>query len=207
MVMHDDGSLALRHVPPTGIERWPAHLAESLAGGCVHLARTFSGVVIKPREASFQHPADGRDVASWFGCTVRYDQPFNALVFDAPTLALPFRHADATQFAALMSAATRTLEAVAPPATIADEARAALRARQGQRTTLASLARALNVSERSLQRKLSEAGVTFRQLLDEVRMEALAEHTPKPQKLTAGALGYSDSSSVRRLRKRWRTKR
>lgn len=207
MVTHDDGAITLRHAPPAGIDRWPPHLAESLAAGCVHLGRVFSGVHVTPREAAFQHSFGGRDVTRWFGCPVRYDQPFNALVFAPETLDLPFRHADPTQFAALVAAATRTLEVVAPPATIVDQARAELRARQGARTTVASLARALNLSERSLQRKLADAGVTFRELLDEVRIEALAEHTPRPQKLTAGALGYSDPSSVRRLRKRWRTKK
>ncbi len=208
MATVDDG-VSIRHVPPAGIERWPAHLAESLAAGCIHLGRMFSGRHITPREVCFQHSFDGRDVSSWFGGPVRYDEPWNALVFDDATLQIPFRHADATQFAAIVAAASRTLDEVAPAANIVDEARARLRARQGQKTSLATLARLLKVSERSLQRRLAEAGVTFRQLADEVRMSTLAEQASKPQKgrLTAEALGYADPSSIRRLRKRARRSR
>src|SRR5215211_508350 len=54
-----EGDTAIRHVPPAGIARWPRHLAESLAGGCVHLGRKFTGVEINPREAHFQHPFAG----------------------------------------------------------------------------------------------------------------------------------------------------
>jgi AraC-like DNA-binding protein len=204
-----DGTLTLRHAPPAGIDAWPPHLAESLAAGCVHLGRVFSGTHITPRHAAFQHPSDGRPIADWFGCDVSYAQPVNTLAFDGDTVRLPFRHADATHFAAIVAAAARTLDAVAPARTIADEARAVLRERRTQRMTLASLAGLLGLSERSLQRKLADDGVTFRQLLDEVRIEALTEQTPLAQKgrAVAGALGYADPSSLRRLRKRWKTKR
>jgi AraC-like DNA-binding protein len=205
-----DGGVSIRHVPPAGIDRWPAHLAESLAAGCVHLGRMFSGRRITPREACFQHAAfSGRDASAWFGCPVRYEQPWNALLFDEATFAIPFRHADATHFTAMIAAVSRILDEVAPNVSIVDDARAVLRARQGQKTSLATLARQLKVSERSLQRRLAEAGVTFRQLADEVRLSTLAEQASKPQKgrVTAEALGYSDPSSIRRLRKRARRPR
>jgi AraC-like DNA-binding protein len=205
-----DGGIAIRHIPPPGIARWPAHLAQSLAGGVVHLARTFAATRIEPRAAMFQHAAPTaagtRAAAKWLGCDVTYEQPWNALVFDQATLDVPFRHADATQFAAIVAAASRTLADVAPPGSFLDEARAALRAQRGERPSVARLARALGLSERTLQRRLGEAGATFRQLVDEVRVEALADEQLKPQKsrATADALGFADPSSVRRLRKRWR---
>lgn len=201
-LVEDDDGIAIRHVP---LARWPPHLALSLAAGCVHLGRTFTGVHLVPRAAHFQHAVDGRDPSPWFGCPVHHDQPWNALVFDRATVALPFRHAEPTHFAAIVAAAARTLDAVAPPSSILDEARAVLRARKGRRVSIASLARELGVSERTLQRRLGEAGATFRRLVDEVRVELLAEEALKAQKgrATADAIGFADASSVRRLRKRW----
>lgn len=199
------GGFALRHVPPAGIARWPVHLAFSLAGGTLHLARTFAAAPITPREAMFQHPFDGRDASNWLGCKVTYGQPWNALVFAAATMDVPFRHADATHFAAIVAAATRTLDELAPTGGFADEVRTVLRARRGQRISVATLARALKLSERTLQRRLAETGATFRQLVDEVRLEALTEQALKPGqkgRATADALGFADPSSVRRLRKR-----
>jgi len=209
MVQVPEG-FAIRQTPPDGIPRWPRHLAESLAGGTLHLARTFTGTHLTPLHAHCQHPRPSaptvRALAAWLGCPVSFDAPWNALVFDQATLDLPFRHSDATTFAAIVSAATRTLDAVAPPSHFVDEVRAALRTRRGQRVSLGTLARALGLSDRTLQRRLGESGVTFRQLADEVRVEALADETltPKKGRATADAIGFADPSSVRRLRKRWR---
>lgn len=199
--------LRIEHVPPRGVDRWPRHLAESLLGGCVHLGRTFTGVPLTPREIHVQHRADVAAASAWFGCQVRDRRPSNAMVFDKATLDLPFRHADATQFAALIAAAMRTLAAVAPPDPLLDDVRAVLRARQGTRRSIGDVARALGVADRTLQRRLAEAGTTFRKLLDEVRVETLAEHSVSRQKglATAGAVGFADPSSLRRLRKRWRS--
>ena len=102
------------------------------------------------------------------------------------------------------AAATRTLDEVAPVRTLLDDARATLRRHLGRRS-LAQLASELKISERTLQRRLGEAGVTFRQIVDEVRVEMLAQHVvPQKGRVTASALGFSDPSSVRRLRKRWK---
>jgi AraC-like DNA-binding protein len=170
----------------------------------VHLARKFSGAEVGPRAASFQH-APGGDIGGWLRCPVDYEQAWNAAVFDRATLELPFRHADPTQFAAIVAAASRALETVAP-STFLDAARAALRGLRGKRVSVPALAAALGVSERTLQRRLAEAGATFRQLADEVRVEWLAEHggTGEKRAVTAGALGFADPSSVRRLRRRWK---
>jgi AraC-like DNA-binding protein len=208
LVQLPDG-VALRQVPPEGIARWPVHLAFSLAGGVLYLSRRFATAPITPRLATFQHPADGRDASKWLDCQVTYGQPWNAFVFDQSTMDVPFRHADATHFAAIVAAATKTLDEVAPARDFADDVRVVLRTRRGQRTSVASLAKAMKLSERTLQRRLSEAGATFRQLVDEVRVEALAEQalTPKKGRATADALGFAAPSSVRRLRKRWKKPR
>ncbi|HEY4176005.1 MAG TPA: AraC family transcriptional regulator ligand-binding domain-containing protein [Kofleriaceae bacterium] len=208
MEMTTEGDRAvIQHIPPTA--RWPRHLAESLSAGCIHLGRHFTDVHIAPLEAQFQHSDAGSAVSRWFDCPVKYDQPRNALVFDAATLALPFRHADPTQFAAIVAAASRTLEQVAPPADFLDEVRAAIRSRKGERTSLAQIARQIRMSERTLQRRLAEAGSTFRELLDEVRVKLMSEEEQTPQKrhATAAALGFADPSSLRRLRRRWRRSR
>lgn len=204
------GVFAIRHTTPEGIGIWPRHLAESLAGGTLHLARKFTGSPLTPVSAHFQHErprvSTVRALQSWLGCPVTFAQPWNALEFDQATLDLPFRHSDPTTFAAIVSAATRTLDAVAPPSQFVDEVRAALRARRGQRLSVATLAQALGMSDRTLQRRLGESGVTFRQLADEIRVEALADESlaPKKGRATADAIGFADPSSVRRLRKRWR---
>jgi AraC-like DNA-binding protein len=72
--------------------------------------------------------------------------------------------------------------------------------------TEASMARALNLSLRSLQRKLHERGTTFRQLLDDTRKQ-LAEQYLKDSMLSvseiAYLLGFAEVSSFSRAFRRW----
>ena len=81
-----------------------------------------------------------------------------------------------------------------------------LRSRLAQQPRLDEVARTLNLSERSLRRKLAESGRIFREIHDRVRAERAL------QLLQAGALsvadvgsavGFSDPREFRRAFKRW----
>jgi AraC-like DNA-binding protein len=69
-----------------------------------------------------------------------------------------------------------------------------------------SIARALNLSLRSMQRKLNARGVTFRKLLDDTRRQ-LAEQYLKDSTLSvseiAYLLGFAEVSSFSRAFRRW----
>src|SRR5262249_21770434 len=69
-----------------------------------------------------------------------------------------------------------------------------------------TIARSLNLSRRSMQRKLSREGVTFRQLVDNTRKQ-LAEQYLKDSTLVvsevAYLLGFSEVSSFSRAFRRW----
>ena len=70
-----------------------------------------------------------------------------------------------------------------------------------------SVARALNVSVRTLQRKLREEGMSFQQLRDVTRRDLAEEYTSDSTLAVAEIaylLGFSDTSSMSRARRRWR---
>ena len=71
---------------------------------------------------------------------------------------------------------------------------------------LAEVASRSAMSERTLQRRLSEAGTTFQALLDDERHQAALKHITN-SKLSIGdiayLLGYSESSALVRAFKRW----
>lgn len=72
--------------------------------------------------------------------------------------------------------------------------------------SLAEVARGLNMSTRSVQRKLTQAGVSFKDLAAEARIKRaqwLLENTTAEIKAIAADLGYSDPTSFRRAFKRW----
>jgi len=72
--------------------------------------------------------------------------------------------------------------------------------------TVARAAEAAGMSVRTLQRRLMDFGLTYRQLLDEVRLEmacGLMERSEANLAETAVALGYSDPAHFTRAFERW----
>jgi AraC-like DNA-binding protein len=68
------------------------------------------------------------------------------------------------------------------------------------------MARELNMSPRTLFRRLSEEGISYQQILDEMRKE-MAEwylrKTREPIESIADRLGYADASNFSRTFRRW----
>ena len=68
----------------------------------------------------------------------------------------------------------------------------------GQRPGIHDLARELHLSTRTLQRRLTEQGITFQRLLDEARRELARHyllHSSRELNETAYLLGYEDANS------------
>jgi AraC-like DNA-binding protein len=100
------------------------------------------------------------------------------------------------------------LAALPPPTqTAADRVRRILSSalRDGD-ATLAGAARKLKMSERSLQRRLADEGVTFDALLDEIRRDLALRYLADAKIAVAEVaylLGYSEPSPFHRAFKRW----
>src|SRR5206468_7403809 len=75
-----------------------------------------------------------------------------------------------------------------------------------ERPAIEHVARELHVSKRTLQRRLTEEGITFQQLMEEARRE-LAQHYLLHSSLelneTAYLLGYEDANSFFRAFHEW----
>jgi len=81
----------------------------------------------------------------------------------------------------------------------------ALRMPEGD-THIETVARALAIAPRSLQRRLSGAGLSYQQLLDSTRREAAGEYLSDPRLAigeVAYLLGYSEPAAFCRAFKRW----
>ena len=76
----------------------------------------------------------------------------------------------------------------------------------GQRPGIQDLARELHVSTRTLQRRLTDQGITFQRLLDEARRELARHyllHSSRELNETAYLLGYEDANSFFRAFQHW----
>ncbi|WP_280236019.1 AraC family transcriptional regulator [Nocardia cyriacigeorgica] len=138
-----------------------------------------------------------------------------AIEFDAPMDSITFRAADAhhpltTSDPALATVLRPLAESLPPPpqpaTTWIDQVASALAdALDTGELSLELVARRLMTSPRTLQRRLRDAGTTWRIELDRARATRLAEHAT--HRLTrdrqAQLLGYADPTSIRRAARRW----
>ncbi|MTE12530.1 AraC family transcriptional regulator ligand-binding domain-containing protein [Nocardia aurantiaca] len=163
---------------------------------------------VAPVRVSFrQTTPDGPGaVAELFGTrAIDFESPVDALTLRVADLSLPMKSADPELTAVLLSYAA-TLPATAEfEATWLDQLGDILdTALDEGSATLEVVARRLLTSPRSLQRRLTEAGTSWRREVDRARRRRLrrAEHLPRAQQ--AEFLGYADPASLRRAVHRWR---
>lgn len=184
-------------------------LSEETLAGWTSFGRWITGLDIPPTEVRFQHPApvDTREHERIFRCPVLFGQADNALVFPKRLLVLPLGQADAQVRLTLDAYAERLLGELRQGNNVLDRARLEL-ARQlpEQGTDLETIAAALALSPRTLQRRLREAGLSFSQLLDETRQQLVLNYLRDPALELAEIaflVGFSEPASLARAFRRW----
>lgn len=141
-----------------------------------------------------------------FGCEVSFDAPVAAMRLPEQHIDLPLRRADPAAFREAAAICQRELDRIGIGERLADRVQRLLAERQNGFPSLAVVARLLQLTPRTLHRRLVAEGSSFQTLLDEVRQRRACEH------LRAGglsieelayALGYADPANFRRAFKRW----
>jgi len=188
------------------------HLPESVFAGIASFTRWLAKREVPIIEVGFPHPAPDNvaEHARIFNAPVRFETPVTYACFDAALLAWALPNADTSLFDLLTQhaealLAARRRERQEPE--ILSEARQAivmLLARDG--ATLAGVAEAIAMAPRTLQRRLSEAGTTFQQVLDSTRKSLAADYIGQPDlSLTeiAFLLGFSEQSGFSHAFRDW----
>ncbi|MFR0688225.1 AraC family transcriptional regulator [Enterobacterales bacterium AE_CKDN230030158-1A_HGKHYDSX7] len=187
------------------------HMVENVLASWLLYARWIADTHGSPQEVWFEHAQpEGTDIAEYeqlFGCPVRFEQPCSALLVPLHLLAYPLRQADANLL--------RTLEehALALMAELDDDEPLPLRVKNALRLLLKDglprkerVAERFEMTVRTLQRHLQQAGTSYQQILDELRQE-LAEHylvhSDLPIQDIAQYLGFTESRSFHRSFKGW----
>ena len=143
---------------------------------------------------------------AFFGCPVAFGAPDNALVFATGELDVALPTANPL-LARINEQALARYDAALHSTQVAERVRARLmRALPAGEFDQATIARSLNVSLRSMQRKLAREGTSYRELLDGTRRE-LAERYAGDATLSASEvaylLGFEEPSSFSRAMRRW----
>lgn len=141
------------------------------------------------------------------GATIEFGADRDAMTFRAADMALPLTTADP----ALAEVLRPLAEALPPPPPLSTAwpervAVTIAEAFDEGEVSLEQVARRLATSPRTLQRRLAEAGTTWRRELDRARHARLAVAAstgPMGRNGQARLLGYSDATALRRARFRW----
>ena len=187
----------------------PRHAVEFAFARFVHMARRSTGVDVRPAFVRFAFPCPANILPheTLFRCPLLFDHPRNELELDAATLSLPQRAADAWLHALVEKHGQTLLERLGERPRFASEVAAALTiAVQRGRGDLGSVARALGLGERTLQRRLAREGVSFRALTEEVRRGLATEYLADGRislSEIALVLGFSEQAAFQRAFLRW----
>lgn len=189
-------------------EKEPALLVDMCFAWIVAIARRGVGRALSPKRVEFQRPPAHREIyEAHFRCPVKFKARQNALIFSKADMELPFVTYNPELLAIVAPQLEAELAEQLGHKTLSEQAKAFLkRLLAGQRPGIQDLARELQLSTRTLQRRLTEEGITFQRLLEEARHE-LARHYLLHSSLelnqTAYLLGYEDANSFFRAFHHW----
>ncbi|WP_328354241.1 AraC family transcriptional regulator [Mycobacterium sp. NBC_00419] len=153
--------------------------------------------------ATLSLPIDGVEIDNVTITVVK--GPRNALVFPAELIDQPMPAADPQTAAICIRECEQLLDRRRTRRGIAATVRTRIIANSAQIPSMADVATELCITERTLHRKLTAEGTSFRALLDEVRVTLAAELLDSGFTVeeTARRLGYSETSAFTRAHIRW----
>lgn len=152
-------------------------------------------------------PPDPAPYTACFRAPVHFGAAADRLCFDLAEWNAPMEHADEALARLLEEhACMLAARAPAPLDAFVAEVRSALTAALPEDAQAAAVARRLNVSVRTLQRRLVDAGTTFRDVADDARRGLAEAYLADPRVSIAEVaflLGFSDQTSFNRAFRRW----
>ncbi len=155
---------------------------------------------------SFEKPSYSELLESTLKCPVHYNQPRTLFSFSCSYLDMPV----ATRNKAIRQFSEQQCESleksIQQPDTFSEAISALLRQLPGRQVTQAQAAQLLNVSPRTLLRRLKEENVRYQSLHDAEQKKLALHYLEQPNitlELISESMGYHDSSSFRRAFKRW----
>ena len=186
---------------------WRPMIEISFIGIRSALASVLAGA---PSAARFyfacREPAHAPQVRASLGDGVIYGAARNSIRFPTAWLALASPFADATLHAAAVGELQAAVGRIQAPIGLRGRVERLLSASPAGRLTAMEVARLTGVSRRTLVRRLAEAGVGYRQLIDTEqrgRAERLLRDGGLSYARMAEELGYTDPTSFSRARRRW----
>jgi AraC-like DNA-binding protein len=189
-------------------ETEPPLLVDMCFAWILGIGRRGTGRPLSPKRVELERAATHREMyEAHFHSPVKFKSNGNALVFSKADIELPFVTHNTELLAMVAPQLDAELTQQLAQKTFSEQAKAILkRLFAGQRPGIPDLARELHLSTRTLQRRLTEQGITFQRLLEEARRELARHyllHSSVELSETAYLLGYEDANSFFRAFHHW----
>ncbi|WP_107314575.1 AraC family transcriptional regulator [Burkholderia metallica] len=208
--------LSLKHDPPMWLYQindpsiWPrVQDTEFSVSAMCNMIRLVRGPNWTPLEIHFEHapPTDTKPFNRMFRCAVRFNQQTNAVFLSSKDLDAPIQSADIHMAVMMERHAADLISRNVIPHTLVEQVKDLISRRLSrEKLIVGDIAKDLGLSQRSLQRHLSDAGTSVREIVREIRqknVQALAGKEGISRGALARAVGYADSSVLWRAVKSW----
>lgn len=186
----------------------PAVSVDGAFAALLELGRRGTGQHLVPTLVELTRRAPkGSKHRDYFGCEVRYASQRAAMHLASTDLDRPFPGHNPELLQMLTPALAAALREITANSSTSEQVKVVLKRRMPSgRPDLVDVARELGMSERTLQRRITENGSTYRQLLEEARRELGRQMLDNPGSEIdeiAYLLGYQDTSSFYRAFREW----
>jgi AraC-like DNA-binding protein len=202
-------NIALRFRETDPSLRGLRHNSEYLGAILVRACRDITRKRISPVRAEFMHGRPNVKVsyAEYLGCPVKFHAKWDAVVYDAETMRQPVAGADSKLLRVLERACRQILGPTPRKRDIVHDVRELVIDKLARGTaSFDDVARELNMSSKTLERRLADRNTTFSVLLDDIR-SGLAKRYLTDTELRleqiAYLTGYSESAALVRAFRRW----
>jgi len=217
-LLHDEAIIELVTTEKTAIVKhyfrtdpqganWQA--ADFTLASIVGVGRAITGKDWKLNKVCFQHaePEDVIEYQKYFSAKLEFLCDCNSLEFNRAFLDIPIPKSDPALNLVLTRHADDLLKSLPRSSDIVERVREKLaKSLRGGNSGIDAIAESLNMTSRTLQRKLKESNTSYKELLDDMRKN-LAKHYLENKNIgvseVAYLLGYSEPSVFHRAFKRW----
>ena len=185
------------------------HNSEYIAAIIVRACRDMTRKHISPIRAEFMHGRPNAKVAyaDYLACPVKFHAEWDALIYETDTMRLPVIGADSKLFVVLERACRKILGPTPKKQDIVHDVRELVIDGLAKGTLhFDDVAAELNMSSKTLERRLADRSTTFSALLDDVRgglAKRYLTDTDLRLEQIAYLTGYSEPAALVRAFRRW----
>lgn len=189
-------------------EQPPALYLDAVFALVLELGRRGTKTNLTPKRVELKRAEErGDGLSEYFSCPIKYRSRRDAVVLKAADMGLPFVAHNEELLQMISPRLEDQLKAAQPKQNISEQVKWVLRRLlSGSRPDVVMVAKELGMSDRTLQRRITEEGTTFRQLLNQTRHELVQDYLSDTSvEITEAAflVGYESPNSFYRAFRSW----